>query len=124
MRNRPGESRPTRSSRFRFDPLTGPEALDRHVRGIRAAARSELARRQAARGVRGIIVHWRWPILATSALMAVISVAALLEARATSERPDNASAAARGIPSAWDGGPAGETAPAPADSPAPEESDR
>jgi len=92
------------SSRGRLPGLRGDGgAFERHVRRIQNAARRELARRQAATGVRGMIARWHWPILALASLMGLPSVVALRGGPTAAERRlDLALERSLGIPTAPD----------------------
>jgi hypothetical protein len=83
-----------------FDPAADDQALERLVVRIRTAATPELLRRQRSRSVEGWLVGMRWPILAASTMLALVSVLALLTRQVPASAQSDAVAAGLGIPSA------------------------
>lgn len=81
-----------------LDPTIGRDGLERFVREVRTAATTELLRRQQATGIDGQIVRLRRPILATSCVLALVSLAILLTTRSQPSSTNEAVAESLGIP--------------------------
>jgi len=84
-----------------LDPTRDAVELERHVRAVRAAASSELLRRQSRAGLDDLIICWRRPILEAAVLLACAAAVVLLVVRESSATSESAMAEALGIPRTW-----------------------